>query len=94
MSSNDEQPAGAGRHAMSGRDRDGERLEALLAEHDAILAQEPARVSARQRLIEIRMSASPSWGNKALPTRLTPGQAGGTFPYVVSSTAAAFSTGR
>jgi hypothetical protein len=54
MSSNDEQPAGAGRHAMSGRDRDGERLEALLAEHDAILAQEPARVSARQRLIEIQ----------------------------------------
>jgi len=54
MSSNDEQPAGAGRHAMSGRDRDGERLEALLAEHDAILAHEPARVSARQRLIEIQ----------------------------------------
>jgi len=54
MSSNDEQPAGAGRHAMSGRDRDGERLEALLAERDAILAQEPVRVSARQRLIEIQ----------------------------------------
>ena len=38
MSSNDEQPAGAGRHAMGGRDRDGERLEALLAEHDACTA--------------------------------------------------------